>query len=76
MAPIAPFITEQVWQDLVVAVEPEKPQSVHLAADGLLDPIGGELLDLHRADASASGRMTLTATNASTLAATATLSAG
>ncbi|MDR1077135.1 MAG: isoleucine--tRNA ligase [Propionibacteriaceae bacterium] len=32
MAPIAPFITERVWQDLVVATDPEAPDSVHLAA--------------------------------------------
>jgi isoleucyl-tRNA synthetase len=32
MAPITPFVTERVWQDLVVPVDPEAPQSVHLAA--------------------------------------------
>jgi isoleucyl-tRNA synthetase len=32
MAPVTPFITERVWQDLVVAVDPQAPQSVHLAA--------------------------------------------
>ncbi|MFC0003807.1 isoleucine--tRNA ligase [Micromonospora siamensis] len=31
MAPIVPFITEQVWQLLVVPVTPGAPQSVHLA---------------------------------------------
>ncbi|MFV0452343.1 MAG: DUF5915 domain-containing protein, partial [Propioniciclava sp.] len=31
MAPIAPFITERVWQDLVVAAVPGAPASVHLA---------------------------------------------
>lgn len=32
MAPLTPFITERVWQDLVVPVAPEAPESVHLAA--------------------------------------------
>ncbi|WP_432558766.1 isoleucine--tRNA ligase [Granulicoccus sp. GXG6511] len=32
MAPLVPFITERVWQDLFVATDPEGPQSVHLAA--------------------------------------------
>lgn len=31
MAPLAPFITERVWQDLVVAAVPDAPNSVHLA---------------------------------------------
>lgn len=31
MAPITPFVTERVWQDLFVATDPEGPQSVHLA---------------------------------------------
>ena len=31
MAPIAPFITEQVWQDLIVATDSSQPTSVHLA---------------------------------------------
>ncbi len=31
MAPLAPFITERVWQDLVVPVTPDAPESVHLA---------------------------------------------
>jgi isoleucyl-tRNA synthetase len=43
MAPIAPFITERVWQDMVAAVDPSAPQSVHLAAfpqvdEALIDP--------------------------------------
>lgn len=42
MAPLVPFITERVWQDLVVATDPSAPKSVHLAAwprtdDSLLD---------------------------------------
>ncbi len=32
LAPIVPFITERVWQDLVVAVDPTAAASVHLAA--------------------------------------------
>ncbi|BCJ40126.1 isoleucine--tRNA ligase [Actinoplanes ianthinogenes] len=32
MAPITPFVSEQVWQDLIVPVDPQAPQSVHLAA--------------------------------------------
>ena len=33
MAPITPFITERVWQDLVVAGRRRTPpESVHLAA--------------------------------------------
>ncbi len=31
MAPITPFVTERVWQDLFVATDPEGPGSVHLA---------------------------------------------
>jgi isoleucyl-tRNA synthetase len=31
MAPVVPFITERVWQDLVVPVTPGAPDSVHLA---------------------------------------------
>ncbi|SHL96564.1 isoleucine--tRNA ligase [Streptomyces yunnanensis] len=43
MAPLVPFITERVWQDLVVPVAPDAPDSVHLAtwpvADrALIDP--------------------------------------
>jgi isoleucyl-tRNA synthetase len=32
MAPLVPFITERVWQDLVRPVTPDAPESVHLAA--------------------------------------------
>ncbi|MEV6023124.1 isoleucine--tRNA ligase [Streptomyces sp. NPDC052036] len=32
MAPITPFLTERVWQDLIVPVTPGAPESVHLAA--------------------------------------------
>jgi isoleucyl-tRNA synthetase len=31
MAPLMPFVTERVWQDLVVSVDPKAPESVHLA---------------------------------------------
>ncbi|GAA4667922.1 isoleucine--tRNA ligase [Streptomyces chumphonensis] len=31
MAPLVPFVTERVWQDLVVPVTPDAPESVHLA---------------------------------------------
>ncbi|WP_369200859.1 isoleucine--tRNA ligase [Streptomyces sp. PU-14G] len=32
MAPLTPFITERVWQDLIVPVTPGAPDSVHLSA--------------------------------------------
>ncbi|RXS85071.1 isoleucine--tRNA ligase [Streptomyces sp. TM32] len=32
MAPLTPFLTERVWQDLVVPVTPDAPDSVHLAS--------------------------------------------
>ncbi|MBR7835645.1 isoleucine--tRNA ligase [Actinospica durhamensis] len=32
MAPLVPFITERVWQDVVRAVDPDAPESVHLAS--------------------------------------------
>ncbi|MEZ0067570.1 isoleucyl-tRNA synthetase [Streptacidiphilus sp. MAP12-20] len=43
MAPLVPFITERVWQDLVVPVVPDAPESVHLASwpvadETLIDP--------------------------------------
>ena len=43
MAPLAPFITERVWQDLMVPTDPAAPASVHLASwpvadDSLADP--------------------------------------
>jgi len=31
LAPLTPFITERVWQDVVRTVTPEAPESVHLA---------------------------------------------
>ncbi len=42
MAPLTPFITERVWQDLVVATDPSAPDSVHLASWPVSDP---ELVD-------------------------------
>ncbi|WP_127503671.1 isoleucine--tRNA ligase [Actinoplanes solisilvae] len=43
MAPLTPFVTERVWTDLVVAVDPSEPESVHLAVfpepdESLIDP--------------------------------------
>ncbi|MGW5071471.1 class I tRNA ligase family protein, partial [Streptomyces cyaneofuscatus] len=32
MAPLVPFITERVWQDLIAPVTPEAPESVHLSS--------------------------------------------
>lgn len=32
MAPLTPFITERVWQDLVTPVTPDAPSSVHLSS--------------------------------------------
>ncbi|MDR1851432.1 MAG: isoleucine--tRNA ligase, partial [Propionibacteriaceae bacterium] len=32
MAPIMPFVTERIWQDIVVPVTPDAPESVHLAS--------------------------------------------
>ncbi|HHV21346.1 MAG TPA: isoleucine--tRNA ligase [Propionibacterium sp.] len=37
MAPLVPFITERVWQDLFVATDPEAPESVHLASWPIAD---------------------------------------
>ncbi|MBC3987132.1 isoleucine--tRNA ligase [Streptomyces sp. AC536] len=67
MAPLVPFITERVWQDLVVPVDPDAPDSVHLAtwpeADpALIDPLLSErmllvrrLVELGRASRAESG---------------------
>ncbi|MFP3990751.1 isoleucine--tRNA ligase [Streptomyces sp. E11-3] len=38
MAPLTPFITERVWQDLVVPVSPDAPESVHLSTWPVADP--------------------------------------
>jgi isoleucyl-tRNA synthetase len=42
MAPITPFITERVWQDLFASTSDELPRSVHLAAWPIVD---GALVD-------------------------------
>lgn len=67
MAPITPFITERVWQDLVVPVTPGAPDSIHLApwpeADlGKIDPelsqdmlLVRRLVELGRASRAESG---------------------
>jgi isoleucyl-tRNA synthetase len=38
LAPFTPFVTERVWQDLVVSTDPEAPISVHLADWPTPDP--------------------------------------
>jgi isoleucyl-tRNA synthetase len=53
MAPLVPFITERVWQDLVVTVVPDAPDSVHLAswpepAADRIDPALSERMRLVR----------------------------
>jgi isoleucyl-tRNA synthetase len=53
MAPLVPFITERVWQDLVVPVDPDAPDSVHLASwpepdAALIDPVLSERMALVR----------------------------
>ncbi|MFH8585619.1 isoleucine--tRNA ligase [Streptomyces celluloflavus] len=51
MAPLTPFITERVWQDLVVPVTPDAPDSVHLSSWPVADP--------ERTDATLSTQMLL-----------------
>ncbi len=53
LAPITPFVTEKVWQDMVVAVDPAAATSVHLASypvadESLIDPSLGEQMALVR----------------------------
>ncbi|NYI07109.1 isoleucine--tRNA ligase [Allostreptomyces psammosilenae] len=53
MAPLVPFITERVWQDLVRPVDPQAPESVHLASwpvadEALIDPALSEQMALVR----------------------------
>jgi isoleucyl-tRNA synthetase len=53
MAPLTPFITERVWQDLVVSVDEAAPDSVHLADwpasdDALIDERLDSAMDLTR----------------------------
>jgi len=52
MAPMVPFITERVWQDLFVATDPQGPASVHLASW----PVG----DVGLIDSALSAKMRLT----------------
>ncbi|NED93831.1 isoleucine--tRNA ligase [Phytoactinopolyspora alkaliphila] len=42
LAPMVPFITERVWQDLVVPVDPDATESVHMAA---WPDVADELID-------------------------------
>ncbi|MDJ0341073.1 isoleucine--tRNA ligase [Streptomyces sp. H10-C2] len=67
MAPLTPFITERVWQDLVVPVTPNAPDSVHLASwpaadESAINPVLSEqmllvrrLVELGRATRAESG---------------------
>ncbi|HEU5333163.1 MAG TPA: isoleucine--tRNA ligase [Actinocrinis sp.] len=53
LAPMVPFVTERVWQDLVRPVAPDAPESVHLAAwpvadEALIDARLGEQVALVR----------------------------
>ena len=53
MAPMVPFITERVWQDLFVTTNPQGPESVHLASwpvadDSVIDESLSESMDLAR----------------------------
>ena len=53
MAPMVPFVTERVWQDLVRPVTPGAPESVHLASwpevdEALVDPALSERMALAR----------------------------
>ncbi|MEU3463112.1 isoleucine--tRNA ligase [Streptomyces sp. NPDC006733] len=67
MAPLTPFITERVWQDLVTPVTPDAPDSVHLASwpvadESAINPVLSEqmllvrrLVELGRATRAESG---------------------
>ncbi len=53
MAPLVPFITERVWQDLVRTVNPQAPESVHLSSwpvadEAAIDDRLGEQVELVR----------------------------
>jgi isoleucyl-tRNA synthetase len=43
MAPMVPFVTERVWQDVVRQVTPDAPDSVHLASWPEAGPVDDEL---------------------------------
>ena len=53
MAPIMPFVTERVWQDLFVATDPSGPESVHLASWPSFD---ASLIDQRLSSAMATAR--------------------
>ncbi|MFG1892343.1 isoleucine--tRNA ligase [Micromonospora sp. NPDC049051] len=67
LAPLTPFITERVWQDMIVPVTPDAPPSVHLASypvadESLIDPalsrqmaLARRLVELGRAARADSG---------------------
>ncbi|MCQ4081509.1 isoleucine--tRNA ligase [Streptomyces sp. RB6PN25] len=67
LAPLVPFITERVWQDLVVPTTPNAPDSVHLSTwptpdESLIDPalsaqmaLARRLVELGRATRAESG---------------------
>ena len=67
LAPVVPFVTERVWQDLLRAGDPGLPESVHLADWPVADPdlrddrlaaqvaLGRRLVELGRAGRAASG---------------------
>ncbi|MFT3888652.1 MAG: isoleucine--tRNA ligase [Arachnia sp.] len=53
LAPVMPFVTERVWQDLFRAADPEGPSSVHLASwpaadEALIIPALSEAMELTR----------------------------
>jgi isoleucyl-tRNA synthetase len=53
LAPLTPFVTERVWQDMVVAVDPASADSVHLATyptvdESLIDASLGSQMALAR----------------------------
>ncbi len=53
MAPLVPFITERVWQDLVVPTTAGAPESVHLSSwpvadEAMIDPVLSERMTLVR----------------------------
>ena len=53
MAPLVPFVTERVWQDLIVTTDTDAPASVHLAAwpeldEAAVDPKLDEAMRLTR----------------------------
>lgn len=67
LAPLTPFITERVWQDMIVPVTPDAPESVHLstwpvADTSAIDPVLSQqmllvrrLVELGRATRAESG---------------------